>query len=84
MYYLSRSLPGAASTILPLSVIASCLCSPLLIGPLTQPGDKVQIPLSQPTMSGHTAQWLIQLNKFDITVVTPRGLHSQVLLNLLT
>lgn len=34
-------------------------------------------------MSGRTARWLLQLNEFDIIVITPRWLLSQTLSDLL-
>lgn len=37
----------------------------------------------RPAMSGCTARWLLLLNEFDITIVTPRELRSQPLLDLL-
>lgn len=39
--------------------------------------------LSISVMSGRTARWLFQLNEFDITMITSRGLWSQALSDLL-
>lgn len=39
--------------------------------------------LCQPIMSRANARWLLQLKEFDIIVVTPRGLRSQALTDLL-
>lgn len=39
--------------------------------------------LSRPAMSGRIAQWLLQLNEFDINVITPQGLRSQALFDLI-
>lgn len=30
-----------------------------------------------PTLSGRIARWLIQLNKFDITVIPPKGIRAK-------
>lgn len=32
----------------------------------------VKYLLSRPSMSGHVARWILQLNEFDITIITLR------------
>lgn len=52
----------------------TCFATPTQLTHKVQP---ISILLSNPAMSGRIAIWLLQLNKFDITIVTPKGLRSQ-------
>lgn len=76
-------------TTLLLSVILSQLSlqhrSFAVVGSLNQLGLKakfIEVCLSRLAMSKRIILWLLQLNKFNTTVVTPKGSISQALLDL--
>lgn len=61
------------------------LCHYLLVHPfnLVIKSNPLKYVLSRPAMSRRIAWWPLQLNKFDITIVAPKGLRSQALSDIL-